>query len=89
MLFSDGGRMTAAHDGGVPLGLAEVREAVHADRPVRTGELRGPLDRVVAVLVLVDEGDELPLGPIAPAHVLNDDDVACLRSLYRVQDRVV
>ena len=75
------------HDGGVPLGLAEVGEAVHADRPVGTGELCRPLHGVVAVLVLPDERDELPLRAVTPAHVLHDDDVAGLRGLYRVEDR--
>ena len=77
------------HDGGMPLGLAEVREPVHADRPVGTGEIRGPLDGVVAVLVLSDEGDELSFRTVTSAHVLHDDDVAGLCGRHRVQDQAV
>src|SRR5918998_237036 len=46
-------------DGGLPLGLAEVREAERPYAPVRSGELRGPLDGVVAVLELAREGGEI------------------------------
>src|SRR5215218_7884294 len=75
------------HDGRVPLGLPKVREAVHADRPVGIGELRGPLDGIVAILVLLDERDELSFRTVTSAHVLHDDDVAGLRGRYRVKDR--
>src|SRR5215211_7534021 len=77
------------HDGGLPLGLSEVREAVHADRSVGTGELRGPLDGVVAVLILLDEGYELAFRAVTSAHVLHDDDEAGLCGRYRIQDRPV
>ena len=77
-----GGR---SHDGGLPLGLPEVGEPDHADDAIRSGELRGPLDGVVAILELVHERRELPLGGVAPPDVLDYHDVAAAGRLYGVK----
>ena len=68
-----GGRL---HDGGVPLGLAEVGEPYHPHAAGGAGQLRGPLDGVVAVLELAHERGEFTLRGVAAADVLDRDDVA-------------
>ena len=68
-----------AGEGGLPLHLAEVGAAGHADVAVAPRLLADPLQRVVAVVRLVVPGHELALGVVPAAHVLRDVDVAVLR----------
>ena len=67
--------------GGEPRRLADVGTAGHADVAVAPVLGRDPLDRVVAVVVLVEVREELAVGVEAAAHVLHGDDVAALREL--------
>ena len=71
---------------GGPLREAVVAVAPHADVAVRPRLLRDPLDRVVAVVDLVDEGDRLALGAELAAHVLGDERIAA-RDDVRGQER--
>ena len=64
---------------------SRVREPVHADAPVAAGQGRCPLDRVVAVLRLVEERVEAAVGRVAPARVLHDHHVALPRVPGRVR----
>jgi len=67
------GRMPTRHRG--PLREPEVRVAPHPDDTVRPGLGDDPVERVVAVLDLVDEGQRLALGTELAAHVLGDEHV--------------
>src|SRR5579872_7208334 len=65
-------------DGGKHLRGADVAAAEHADFSVGVRKRGGPLDSVVAVVGLVDEGVELAFGAVAAASVFGDDDEAAL-----------
>ena len=68
-----GGALTAAYHARRPF----VRVADQSDATVRAGQLRRPLDRVVAVAhVGVVVAEVVAVGHVAPAHVLRDEDVA-------------
>ena len=69
-------------DGG-PLGEAVVRVAPHADGAVRPGLPRDPLERVVAVVELVDERVHLAARPELAAHVLDEEDVPAVGEVAR------
>src|SRR5215211_964912 len=71
------------HDGGLPLGHAEVRGAVHTDLAVRARELRRPLYRIVAVLELVHRGAQLALRAEAASDVLDHGYITVFGRLYR------
>ena len=67
-------RMTAADRG--PLGEAVVGVAEHADDPVAPRLSADPVDRVVAVVGLVDPAERGPLRAELAPHVLDDHRVA-------------
>ncbi len=73
-------KMRRRAHGRVPRQSPLVRVSDQPDSPVRAGQLRRPLDRVVAVayigVVVAEVG---AVGYIAPAHVLRDEDVAVRR----------
>ena len=67
-----------------PLREREVRLADHADLAVAPGLRRDPVDGVVAVVGLVDDGGPLALRLELAAHVLDDADVALARPVAAV-----
>jgi hypothetical protein len=68
---------------GEVLGDRAVRLAEGAHAAVRARDPGSPLDGVVSVLGLVDEGIPLALGREAPTGVLDDDEVAVRREVPR------
>src|ERR1700679_2220100 len=75
---ADAGEMRRGGDGGEHLRGADVAAAEHTDFSVGVGKRGGPLDGVVAVVGLVDEGVELSFGAVTAARVFHDDDEAAL-----------
>src|SRR5208283_110559 len=55
---------------------ADVRAAEHAHFTVGVGLRSNPLDGVIAIVGFVDKGAPFSIGGEAPAHVLNEDDIA-------------
>ena len=76
-------RLDGAGLRGAPLVLPEIRAALHGDLAVGPRLLRGPLDRVVGVLLIVDERNPDALRLVASSHVLEDVHVAPLREVHR------
>ena len=74
--------------GGQQLGGAEVRLAVHPDRPGGERQRGTPRHRVGPVARLVGERLEAPLGPEATPAVLDDDRVPGVDRAQRVQPRL-
>ena len=73
---ADGGQAGRPRRRGEELHEAGIGVAVHADPAARLRQRGRPLDRVVAVVGLVQERDEVAVRRPAPAAVLHDDDVA-------------
>lgn len=68
-----------------PLRVSGVRAAEHSDLAVGPRLLGRPLDRVESVCSLTDKGLERALRSVAPAHVLDHDDVAATDRSQHIQ----
>ena len=71
---------------GGPLNPATVGAAHHADPAVGPRLSGGPLDAVVAVVVLVEEGKPLAVGVVPAADVHQDADESAFRQISRLTD---
>ena len=51
--WHDRGQVRGSGLGGQPLGRANIGRAIHADLARRSGQFRGPLDAVIAIVAIM------------------------------------